>query len=48
MGPFWAYTITNMYRNGLDLEKNKDDLELVYRYLDRNVLKYVLWKRETA
>lgn len=41
MGPFWAYTITNMYRNGLDLEKNKNDLELVYRYLDKNVLKSI-------
>ena len=41
MGPFWAYTITNMYRNGLDLEKNKDDLELIYRYLDKNVLKSI-------
>lgn len=38
MGPFWAYTITNMYRNGLDLEKNAEDMEKVWRYLDRNVL----------
>lgn len=41
MGPFWAYTITNMYRNGLDLEKNKDDLEKVGRYLDLDVLKAI-------
>ena len=41
MGPFWAYTITNMYRNGLDLEKNKEDLEKVYKYLDRDVLRSI-------
>ncbi len=41
MGPFWAYTITNMYRNGLDLEKNREDLALVYRYLDENVLRSI-------
>ena len=29
MKPFYAYTITNMFRNGLDLEKNAKDLELV-------------------
>lgn len=33
MGPFYAYTITNMYRNGLDLEKNADDWSAVDRYL---------------
>ncbi len=33
MGPFYAYTITNMYRNGLDLEKNKKDLENVDPFL---------------
>lgn len=38
MGPFWAYTITNMYRNGLDLEKNAADLDKVGRYLDLSVL----------
>lgn len=38
MGPFWAYTITNMYRNGLDMEKNSQDLEKVWRYLDKDVL----------
>lgn len=33
MGPFYAYTITNMYRNGLDLEKNAKDWEEIDRYL---------------
>lgn len=33
MGPFYAYTITNMYRNGLDLQKNAADLKEVNRYL---------------
>lgn len=41
MGPFWAYTITNMYRNGLDLEKNKDDLEKVDRYLNLETIKAI-------
>lgn len=34
MGPFYAYTITNMFRNGLDLEKNAEDIEKIGRYLD--------------
>lgn len=33
MKPFYAYTITNMYRNGLDLEKNAADLAIVDQYL---------------
>lgn len=33
MGPFYAYTITNMYRNDLDLEKNKKDLENIDPFL---------------
>jgi hypothetical protein len=33
MKPFYAYTITNMYRNGLDLDKNADDLAIVDRYI---------------
>lgn len=33
MKPFYAYTITNMYRNGLDYEANKEDLDIVDRYL---------------
>ena len=33
MKPFWAYTITNMYRNGLDMEKNAEDLAIVDEYL---------------
>ncbi|MBO6149069.1 MAG: hypothetical protein J6O55_07005 [Lachnospiraceae bacterium] len=38
MGPFYAYTITNMYRNGLDKEKNKDSLNKIGRYLNLSVL----------
>ena len=34
MAPFYAYTVTNMMRNGLDREKNSADLERVGRYLD--------------
>ncbi|MCR4908462.1 MAG: hypothetical protein K5985_06480 [Lachnospiraceae bacterium] len=34
MGPFYAYTITNMFREGLDREKNKEDIALVNRFLD--------------
>lgn len=41
MGPFWAYTITNMYRNGLDLEKNREDMEKVWRYLDKDTLQAI-------
>ncbi len=41
MGPFYAYTVTNMYRNGLDLEKNKEDLEKVWRYLDPDTLEAI-------
>ena len=33
MAPFYAYTITNMMRNGLDREANSEDLEKVGRYL---------------
>lgn len=33
MKPFYAYTITNMYRNGLDFEKNAEDLAIVDKYL---------------
>ena len=33
MKPFYAYTITNMLRNGLDRDKNAADLEIVDRYL---------------
>ena len=33
MKPFYAYTITNMFRNGLDTEKNKEDLMIVDNYL---------------
>ncbi len=34
MAPFYAYTITNMMRNGLDRDRNAADLEKVGRYLD--------------
>ncbi len=33
MKPFYAYTITNMVRNGLDRNKNADDLAVVDRYI---------------
>ena len=33
MKPFYAYTITNMMRNGLDRDKNAQDLEIVDRYI---------------
>lgn len=41
MKPFWAYTITNMYRNGLDLEKNKEDLEIVDKYISLEALEAI-------
>ena len=33
MKPFYAYTITNMMRNGLDRSKNAEDLEIIDRYI---------------
>ena len=33
MKPFYAYTITNMYRNGLDMNANSEDLAIVDRYI---------------
>ena len=33
MKPFYAYTVTNMFRNGLDREKNREDIEIIDRYL---------------
>lgn len=41
MGPFWAYTITNMYRNGLDIEANKEDMQKIWRYLDKDTLQAI-------
>lgn len=41
MKPFYAYTITNMYRNGLDLQKNADDLAIVDRYLSLDVIREI-------
>lgn len=38
MGPFYAYTITNMYRNGLDLEKNSSDWKEINRYLNTDTI----------
>ncbi len=38
MAPFYAYTITNMMRNGLDREKNSADLSKVDRYLDLDMI----------
>lgn len=33
MKPFYAYTIVNMMRNGLDREKNAEDLSIVDKYI---------------
>ncbi|MCR4739003.1 MAG: hypothetical protein K5886_01930 [Lachnospiraceae bacterium] len=33
MKPFYAYTVTNMFRNGLDRDKNRDELEIIDRYI---------------
>lgn len=41
MKPFYAYTITNMYRNGLDLNKNAEDLAIVDRYLSLDVIEAI-------
>lgn len=41
MKPFYAYTITNMYRNGLDQEKNAADLAVVDRYLSLDAIKAI-------
>ena len=41
MGPFYAYTITNMFRNGLDREKNSEAIALVGRYLDIDVIEAI-------
>lgn len=38
MKPFYAYTITNMYRNGLDMDKNAGDLAIVDRYISMESL----------
>lgn len=38
MKPFYAYTITNMYRNGLDKDKNAEDLAIVDRYISMESL----------
>lgn len=41
MKPFYAYTITNMYRNGLDHEKNAADLAIVDKYLSLEVIEAI-------
>ena len=41
MKPFWAYTITNMYRNGLDKEKNAADLAEVDRYISLEAIEKI-------
>ena len=38
MGPFYAYTITNMFRNGLDLDKNAEALKKVDQYLSLDTI----------
>lgn len=41
MKPFYAYTITNMFRNGLDEEKNAEDLAIVDKYLSIDKIKAI-------
>ena len=41
MKPFYGYTITNMFRNGLDEEKNSKDLAIVDRYLSIDAIKAI-------
>ena len=41
MKPFYAYTITNMYRNGLDPDRNTDDLAIVDRYLSLEMIEKI-------
>lgn len=33
MKPFYAYTVTNMFRNGLDREKNAEDIAIIDKYI---------------
>lgn len=41
MKPFYAYTITNMFRNGLDEEKNAEDLAIVDKYLSLDKIRAI-------
>ncbi|MCR5591869.1 MAG: hypothetical protein K6F73_10105 [Lachnospiraceae bacterium] len=41
MKPFYAYTVTNMYRNGLDMQKNAADLEIIDRYLSLDMIEKI-------
>lgn len=41
MKPFYAYTITNMYRNGLDTAANESDLEIVDGYISVDAIEKI-------
>ncbi|MCR5687554.1 MAG: hypothetical protein K6G58_05995 [Lachnospiraceae bacterium] len=41
MKPFYAYTVTNMFRNGLDTGKNAADLEVIDRYLSLETIEAI-------
>lgn len=41
MKPFYAYTITNMARNGLDFDKNAEDLAIVDKYLSLDKIREI-------
>jgi len=41
MKPFYAYTITNMMRNGLDEEKNAAELEVIDKYISIDAIKNI-------
>ena len=41
MKPFYAYTITNMYRNGLDMDKNAADLKIVDKYISLDAIEAI-------
>ncbi len=41
MKPFYAYTITNMFRNGLDTTANAADLEIVDRYISLDAIEKI-------
>ncbi len=41
MKPFYAYTITNMYRNGLDTDKNADDLAIIDEYIPTEAIEKI-------
>ncbi|MBR6159598.1 MAG: hypothetical protein IKQ40_04785, partial [Lachnospiraceae bacterium] len=41
MKPFYAYTITNMYRNGLDTKANEADLAIVDAYISTEAIEAI-------